>query len=96
MKREEAIKWLKCINTRKFSWDEYAMQESQTEIRERCEQCVREALDMTIKALLSCNESVCCWECRYKERCSKYDIARRNNKIINFCPYGERKGGDDE
>lgn len=51
MTREEAIEWLKCINTKKFGWDEYAMQESQMEIRERCEQHVREALDMAIKAL---------------------------------------------
>ena len=51
MTRKEAIKWLKVINTKKFGWDEYAMQDSQTEIRERCEQGVREAIDMAIEAL---------------------------------------------
>ena len=51
MTKEEAILWLKVINTREFAWDEYAMQESQREIRERCEQGVREAIDMAIVAL---------------------------------------------
>ena len=51
MTREEAISWLKHINTREFGWDDYAMQDSQKEIRERCEQCVREAIDMAISAL---------------------------------------------
>lgn len=51
MTREEAIQWIKVINTKEFGWDEYALQESQREIRERCEQGVREALDMAIEAL---------------------------------------------
>ena len=51
MTREEAIEWLKAISTREFGWDEYAMQESQKEIRERCEECVRESLRMAIEAL---------------------------------------------
>lgn len=51
MTREEAIQWLKVINTKEFGWDEYALQESQMEIRERCEQGVREAVDMAIEAL---------------------------------------------
>lgn len=51
MTREEAIQWLKVINTKEFGWDEFALQESQREIRERCEQGVREAIDMAIKAL---------------------------------------------
>ena len=51
MTREEAINWLKAINTKEFGWDEFALQESQREIRERCEQGVREAIDMAIKAL---------------------------------------------
>ena len=51
MTREEAIQWLKVINTKEFGWDEFALQESQREIRERCEQGVREAIDMAIEAL---------------------------------------------
>ena len=51
MTREDAILWLKHINTREFGWDDYAMQDSQKEIRERCEQSVREAIDMAISAL---------------------------------------------
>ena len=51
MTREEAIKWLQAINTREFGWDDYAMQDSQKEIRERCEQSIREAIDMAISAL---------------------------------------------
>lgn len=51
MTREEAILWLKVINTKEFGWDEYAMQDSQREIRERCEQGVREAIGMAIEAL---------------------------------------------
>ena len=51
MTREEAIKWLGHINTREFGWDDYAMQDSQKEIRERCEQGIREAIDMAISAL---------------------------------------------
>ena len=51
MTREEAILWLKVINTKEFGWDEFALQESQREIRERCEQGVREAIDMAIEAL---------------------------------------------
>ena len=51
MTREEAIKWLGHINTREFGWDDYAMQDSQKEIRERCEQSIREAIDMAISAL---------------------------------------------
>lgn len=51
MTREEAIRWLKVINKKEFGWDEFALQESQREIRERCEQCVREAIDMAIEAL---------------------------------------------
>lgn len=51
MTREEAIKWLKVISTKEFGWDEFALQESQREIRERCEQGVREAIDMAIEAL---------------------------------------------
>ena len=51
MERAEAIQWLKVINTNEFGWDEYAMQESQREIRERCEDCVREAIEMAIEAL---------------------------------------------
>ena len=51
MTREKAIQWLKVINTKEFGWDEFALQESQREIRERCEQGVREAIDMAIEAL---------------------------------------------
>ena len=55
MTREEAINWLKVINTKEFGWDEFALQESQREIRERCEQGVREAIDMAIEALSVAN-----------------------------------------
>ena len=55
MERKEAINWLKVINTKKFGWDEFALQESQREIRERCEQGVREAIDMAIEALSVAN-----------------------------------------
>lgn len=55
MTREEAIQWLKVINTKEFGWDEFALQESQREIRERCEQGVREAIDMAIEALTERN-----------------------------------------
>lgn len=51
MTREEAIQWLKHINITDFGWDDYAMQDSQKEIRERCEQSIREAIDMAIEAL---------------------------------------------
>ena len=57
MTREEAIRWLKVINTKEFGWDDFALQESQREIRERCEQGVREAIDMAIEAL-SAEEAV--------------------------------------
>lgn len=61
MTREEAILWLKVINTKEFGWDEFALQESQRETRERCEQGVREAIDMAIEALseVRCND--CKW-----------------------------------
>lgn len=55
MTREKAIQWLKVINTKEFAWDEFALQESQREIRERCEQGVREAIDMAIEALSATN-----------------------------------------
>lgn len=55
MTRDEAIGWLKVINTKEFAWDEFALQESQREIRERCEQGVREAIDMAIEALSVAN-----------------------------------------
>ena len=55
MTREEAIRWLKVINKKEFGWDEFALQESQREIRERCEQGVREAIDMAIEALSVAN-----------------------------------------
>ena len=55
MTREEAIQWLKVINKKEFGWDEFALQESQREIRERCEQGVREAIDMAIEALSVAN-----------------------------------------
>ena len=51
MTREEAILWLKHINITDFGWDDYAMQDSQKKIRERCEQSIREAIDMAIEAL---------------------------------------------
>lgn len=51
MTREEAREWLKVVNTKKFGWDEFALQESQREIRERCEQGIREAIGMAIEAL---------------------------------------------
>lgn len=51
MTREEAIRWLKHINITDFGWDDYAMQDSQKEIRERCEQSTREAIDLAIEAL---------------------------------------------
>lgn len=53
MTREEAIKWLKAISTKTviFGWDDYALQESQKEIRERCEKAFGEAIDMAIEAL---------------------------------------------
>lgn len=51
MTREEAIRWLQVINTKEFGWDEFALQDSQREIREQCEQGVREAIDMAIEAL---------------------------------------------
>ena len=50
-----------------------------------------EALDMAIEALLFCNELVYCWECKYKDECSQAILLDANNKIINFCSYGERK-----
>ena len=53
MTREEAIQWLKHINITDFGWDDYAMQDSQKEIRERCEQSIIEAIDMAIEALSS-------------------------------------------
>ena len=55
MEREEAIQWLKVINTKEFGWDDFALQESQREIRERCEQGVREAIDMAMEALSVAN-----------------------------------------
>ena len=55
MERKEAIQWLKVINTKEFGWDEFALQESQREIRERCERGVREAIDMAIEALSVAN-----------------------------------------
>lgn len=53
MTREEAVKWLKAISTKTvvFGWDDYALQESQKEIRERCEKAFGEAIDMAIEAL---------------------------------------------
>lgn len=51
MTREEATQWLKHINITDFGWDDYAMQDSQKEIRERCEQSIREAVDMAIESL---------------------------------------------
>ena len=55
MTREDAVGWLKVINKNEFAWDEFALQESQREIRERCEDCVREAIDMAIEALSVAN-----------------------------------------
>ncbi len=53
MTREEAVKWLKAISTKTvvFGWDDYASQESQKEIRERCEKAFGEAIDLAIEAL---------------------------------------------
>lgn len=51
MTREEAKKWLESLRIKDFGWDDYAMQESQTEIRERCENALLEAIDMAIEAL---------------------------------------------
>ena len=64
---EEAIQWLKVINTKEFGWDEFALQESQKEIRERCEQGVREATDMAIEALK--NEPINCVKCKHYYEC---------------------------
>lgn len=57
---------------------------------------VTEALNMAIEALLFCNKLVCCWECKYKDECPQTILLDANNKIINFCSYGEREGGDSE
>ena len=62
MTREEAIQWLKHISTREFGWDEYAMQDSQKEIRERCEQCIRDAIDLAITTLSAEAEWIPCSE----------------------------------
>lgn len=89
MTREEAIKWLKVINKKEFGWDEFALQESQREIRERCEQGVREAIDMAIEALtertgrwiLECDSEgegdnlYRCSECGCEYGCQDYENA---------------------
>ena len=103
MTREEAIKWLKVINTKEFGWDEYAMQESQREIRERCEQGVREAIDMAIEALN--NEPILCKDCKHRNTWDnprlepQYYRCGRNVKFRDYgyvreddyCSLGERR-----
>ena len=115
MTREEAIQWLKHINITDFGWDDYAMQDSQKEIRERCEQSIREAIDMATEALsqVQCNdckwnddviEVVRCKDCRhgwYDDDIEYYTCRHPkglNEELygVDFCSWGERKGGDTE
>jgi hypothetical protein len=49
---------------------------------------------MTIEASLFCNELVYCWECKYKDECHQTISLDANNKTINFCSYGKRKGDE--
>ena len=80
MERDEAIQWLKVINTKKFGWDEFALQESQREIRERCEQGVREAIDMAIEALSNKPTDEWCTDC--KEYDHEKHCCPRFNRVI--------------
>ena len=80
MTREEAINWLKVINTKEFGWDEFALQESQREIRERCEQGVREAIDMAIEALSDRPTDEWCTDC--KEYDHEKHCCPRFNRVI--------------
>lgn len=95
MTREEAIQWLKLINTKEFGWDEFALQESQREIRERCEQGVREAIYMAIEALSA--DVVRCKDCIQKHiggSVTQYywcDLWDREVDGTDFCAWGERR-----
>lgn len=80
MEREEAIGWLKVISTREFAWDDFALQESQREIRERCEQGVREAIDMAIEALSDRPTDEWCTDC--KEYDHEKHCCPRFNRVI--------------
>ena len=82
MTREEAIKWLKLLSTMEISWDSFAMQDSQKEIRERCEQSEREAIDMAISALhfeADCRN--CMWREKYEEQTEPSDLISRTDAL---------------
>ena len=101
MTKEEAILWLKVINTKEFGWDEFALQESQREIRERCEQGVREAIDMAIEALSADAEQGEWVDSREYpwSKCNKcgYTITCYQEEEFRYCPScGARMKGGDE
>ena len=68
-------------------------------------QWLREAVDMAIEALSEPSgniisrdnaiREVYCLKCKHKDECSQTVLINANNKIINFCSYGERKGGEE-
>lgn len=101
MTKNEAIMWLEYIKTREFDWDEYAMQDSQKEIRERCEQGIRDAISMAINALKEQTE----W--KYVEKdgnpkeigtyyCLVVAPSEYNGKTIPYYEYDTRWLGEDE
>lgn len=97
MTREEAIQWLKVINTKEFGWDEFALQESQREIRERCEQGVREAIDMAIEALQreEAEEKGYCHRIKPKEY-FKNDAINRADAMAEFREWVKRANENGE
>jgi len=101
MTKNEAIRWLEHIKTGELGWDEYAMQESQREIRERCEQSFRDAISMAINALKEQAE----W--KYVEKdgnpkemgtyyCLVVAPSENNGKTIPYYEYDTRWLGEGE